>query len=87
MFGLHIWWNLNRLRDPLRKAGSLNPAPWPPAGVPRFMHPRSQGTWVEARDRPGGENQMKLDRMIGMISQIWHFGDTSDENQRHDGHL
>ena len=27
----------------------------------------------------GGENQMKLDRMIGRISQVWRFGDTSDE--------
>jgi hypothetical protein len=27
----------------------------------------------------GGENQLKLDRMIGRISQVWRFGDTSDE--------
>ena len=26
----------------------------------------------------GGENQMKLDRMIGRISQVWRFGDMSD---------
>jgi hypothetical protein len=26
-FDLNIWWNLNRLRDSLRKAESLNPAP------------------------------------------------------------
>jgi hypothetical protein len=43
------------------------------------MHPRSQGTWVEARDRPAGENQMKLDRMIGNISQVCRFGDMSDD--------
>ena len=43
------------------------------------MYPRSQGTWVEARDRPAGENQMKLDRMIGNISQVCRFGDLSDD--------
>jgi hypothetical protein len=26
-----------------------------------------------------GENQMKLDQMIGRISQVWRFGDMSDE--------
>jgi len=33
--GLRIWWNLNRLRGPVRKAPSLNPAPLPPAGESR----------------------------------------------------
>jgi hypothetical protein len=27
----------------------------------------------------GGENQMKLDRMIGRILQVWRFGDMSDD--------
>ena len=26
-FGLNIWWNLNRMREPLRKAGQINPTP------------------------------------------------------------
>jgi hypothetical protein len=80
LFGLHIWWNLNRLRGPLRKSRQLKSGSLASGrSVPRFMYPRSQGTWVEARDRPAGENQMKLDRMIGNISQVCRFGDLSDE--------
>jgi hypothetical protein len=25
---LNIWWNLNRLRDPLKKSGQINPTPY-----------------------------------------------------------
>jgi hypothetical protein len=26
----------------------------------------------------GGENQMKMERMVGRILQVWRYGDTSD---------
>ena len=35
LFGLNIWWNLSRLRDPLRKVEQFNPAPWPQAAESR----------------------------------------------------
>jgi hypothetical protein len=38
--GLNIWWNLNRLRDPFRKAGQVNiaPADKPSSACNRYAH-------------------------------------------------
>jgi hypothetical protein len=46
--GLNIWWNLNRLRGLLGKPGSLIRLLGLRPEYPEFMHPRSQGTGVQA---------------------------------------
>jgi len=39
LFDLSIWWNLNMLREPLKRARPLNLSPWSPAGLSRAYPP------------------------------------------------
>jgi len=51
LFGLNIWWNLNRLRGPVRKPGRLIRLLDLRPEYLELMHPRSQGARVEAQNR------------------------------------
>ena len=68
MFDLNIWWNLNILRDTLRRGGQPNLVFLSPAGVFQLMHPRSQGTRFEAQDSYSGLPD--LDAIVGFIQEF-----------------
>ena len=71
MLGLNVWRNLNRLRGPLRiprrliRLFGLRPA------YPELMHPRSQGTRVEAQDRCGPTFPSMRQRVSERILRTW----------------
>ena len=75
LFALKISWNLNILRDTLRRGGQPNLVFLSPAGVFQLMHPRSQGTRFEAQDRCGVVPVFQLkSSMFHQNNRLWILG-------------
>ena len=52
-FGLNVWWNLKGWRAPLGNPNRLSDSLVSGRDYAELVHPRSQGTRMEAQDRCG----------------------------------